>query len=127
WQCGRLPVISRVLNVGLIAGQRQNESTRIVDEIREVIEGLELIGIIVHRIAAARWIFDAYTVVEITSRHVVSQPSADTTVFEARHDGVEAPNLDRGLTTGELRSCFSVNIDDTGGPEAKLRRERARN
>src|SRR5204862_448234 len=65
-----------------------NESTRIVDDIREVIEGLELIGIIVDRIAAARWIFDAYTVVEITSRHVVSQPSADTTVFEARHDSL---------------------------------------
>src|SRR5260370_38720706 len=123
----RLPGVIRDLKVAVITAQHQNESTRIVDDIREVIEGLKLIGIVVDRIAAARWIFDAYAVVEITSRHVVSQPSADTTVFEARHDGVEAPNLDRGLTTGELRSCFSVNIDHPGSPESKLRRQCAGN
>src|SRR5438477_10262532 len=92
-KCSRLPGVIRDLKAAVIAAQHQNESTRIVDDIREIIEGLQLIGIIVDRTPTARLIFDAYTLVAITYGHVVIQQFAVATVIEARHYRIEAPSL----------------------------------
>ena len=54
-------------------------------------------------IAAARWIFDADAVVEITFRNVVAQLSSHAAVLEALHNRVETTNLDRSFVAGEDR------------------------
>src|SRR4030095_5438858 len=123
----RLPGIIRDLKVAVIAAQHQNEPTRIIDDIGEVIEVLELIGIVVDWITASRRVFNPDTVVKIAADAVIGQLSSDTAIFEARQDGVEAANLERSFATRELRSGLGMNIDYSGSPEAKLRRERAGN
>src|ERR1700720_4754361 len=78
-----------------------------------------------NRAAAARGIFDAYAIVQITLRDVIAELSGYAAAFEAFQECVETAHVDRGFAAGEGRAGFSVNVDDAGFAKSELRGQRA--
>ena len=79
------------------------------------------------RVAASCRIFDPNSAVQIAPAAVVGELAADTPIFEAWHDGIEATHLDGSFAAGKGSAVFGVDIDDPRGTKPELRRQRPGN
>ena len=109
----------------IIAGQKR-EPAGVVDDVRQISEFLELIGVVMDRAAAARWILDADPAMQITLRHVVTEFSGNAAALETFHERVEASDIDGSFVADETRAVFGVNIDHAGLTKTELGRQRTR-
>src|SRR5262249_20272265 len=99
----------------------------IVDDVRRIPKHSILVGVVVERIGAARWVLDPDTVVQVTPGPIIIQLPFHTAVLKTRHNRVEASTIDRRITLFENGAALRVNVDHPGRSKSKLRRQRAGN
>src|SRR5205823_2868038 len=121
----RLTGIVRNLKIVVIVPGQEGESAGVVDDVRQINEFFELVGVIVDRAAAARWIFDADAVMQITLGDVITEPSGNAAALETFHEGVETSDIDGSLVADERRASLGVNVDHAGLAKTELSRQRA--
>src|SRR5205823_1893910 len=88
-------------------------------------EELVLICVVVDWVAAPGRILNADAVVQVIRCDVIVEFPGDAAVLETWHDGVETSAIHGGFALLEDRAVLRVNVDDTGGAKAELRRQRA--
>ena len=75
--------------------------------------------------AAARGIFNADAIVQITFRAEIAELSQHTTVLQAFLDRVETADKQRGFALLKHRAVFGMDVDHAGVTETELCRKRA--
>src|ERR1043166_7050126 len=76
-------------------------------------------------IAAARWIFNADAIMQVTFRAEIAEFFRHTAVLQAFLDRVETADVHGSFALLEQCAIFGVNVDDTRGAKTELCRERA--
>jgi hypothetical protein len=123
----RLPGIVRNFEITVVTAGQQHESAGVIDNVRRIPNILILIGVVVDRVGAARWVLDPDAIVQITSCPIIIQFPSHTAVLEARPNRVEAPAVNRCVALLENGAILCVNIDYARIAKSKLRRQRASN
>ena len=109
----------------MVPAGEERHSARRVKNVRKIAEQFVLIGVVVDRIAAARRIFDADAIVQITHRDVGIELSGHSAVLKARHNRVETSAIHGGFALLKDGAVLRVNVDHASGAKAELRRQRA--
>src|SRR5262249_44262463 len=117
----RLPGTVRNFEITVVTAGKQYESAGIVDDVRRIPKHSILVGVVVERIGAARWVLDPDTVVQVTPGPIIIQLPFHTAVLKARHNRVEASTIDRRITLFENGAALRVNVDHPGRSKSKLR------
>ena len=120
-----LPRVVRNLKIVVIVPGQKREAAGVVDDIRNVSELFELIGVVVDRVAASRRIFNTDAIVQITLGDVITELSGHAAALEAFHKGVETADIDGSFTANETRAVLGVNVDHSGFTKTELGRKRA--
>src|SRR5436189_4256126 len=121
----RLPGIVRNFEITVITAGQQYESAGVIDNVRRIPKHSILIGVVMERISAARWVLDPDAIVQITPGPIIIQFPSHTAVLKARHIGVEASAIERCVALLESGAVLRVDIDYASIAKSKLCRQSA--
>ena len=122
---GGLPGVVGDLKIRLVAAEDQAEAARLVDDVLQVTEAVELLREVVNRVILAVGAFDADAVFEEVAGEVIAEPAGGALEFARGTVGVVAAAVDADLVALVERAALGVHVHDAGGAEAVLRGERA--
>ena len=98
---------------------------RRVDDSRDIRKAALLVADIVQRVEARGGVLDADGVVEVVASNEIIDLADTPAIFEARLQPAPATAVHRDRAAGFERAGLGLDVDDAGGAEAVLRRQRA--
>src|SRR5207249_3683468 len=96
------------LEIAVVAADQEGQPTRRIENVRNIAEQLVLIRVIMNWIAAARRIFNANAIVQITFVGEIAEFSRHSTVLQAFLDRVETSDIQRSFALLKYRAILGI-------------------